>query len=47
MPGDALSESGANGFHQRFFGCEASSEAFEAVGFGEGVSDFVGSEDAE
>ena len=46
VPGDAPSKSGADGFHECFFGGEACGEAFKTVGFGEGVSDFVGGEDA-
>lgn len=46
VPGDALREAGADGFHECFFGGEAGGEAFKTVGFGEGVSDFVGGEDA-
>ena len=46
VPGDALGESGADGFHECFLGGEAGGEAFEAVGLGERVGDLVRGEDA-
>ena len=39
-----MGESGADGLQKRFFGGEAGGEAFEAVGLGEAVSNFVSGE---
>ena len=39
-----MGESGADGLQERFFGGEAGGEAFEAVGLGEAVSNFVSGE---